>query len=122
MFSDKFSNITNQAPSTAKAVALVERYLEDAYAGRRLDRVRLDPTLIKRISKVESSTELAILISLLVSAHILRRVVVVESPAGGGVAEFSSIDDVPETLHDHLRDTWMDVTPNDLRTIYVAES
>ncbi len=122
MFSEKFSNITNRSPSAAKALDLVERYLEDAAANQRLGRLRLDPSLIQKISKVESSTELAVLISLLLSEQILRRIVVVESPAGGGVAEFSSVDEVPDSLHDHFRDIWMDVTPNDLRTFYVAES
>lgn len=122
MFSDKFSNITNQTPSAARALDLVERYLEDAAAHQRLDKLRLDPSIIQKISKIDSSTELAILISLLLSEQVLRRVVVVESPAGGGVAEFSSIDEVPDSLHDHFRDTWMVVTPNNLRTVYVAES
>lgn len=122
MFSDKFSNIISREPSAAKALVLVERYLEDAVVHRRLDKLRLDPSLIQQISKVDSSIELAVLISLLLSEQILRRVVVVESPSGGGVAEYSSVDDVPDSVHDHLRDVWMDVTPNVLRTVYVAES
>jgi len=78
--------------------------------------------LIQQISKVSTSSELAVLIALLTSEHILRRVVVVESPAGGGVAEYDSVDDVPDRLHDHLRDVQMDVTPGDLRTVYVANT
>lgn len=104
------------------ALRLVERYLEDAAAQQRLGRLRLDPRIIQKISHIESSQELAVLISLLLSEHILRRVIVVESPAGGGVAEFSSIDEVPDRLHDHHRDMWMDVTPDVLRTYYVAGS
>lgn len=122
MFSEKFSNIISRAPSAARALELVERYLEDAAAHQRLDKLRLDPSLIQKISKVDSSTELAVLISLLLSEQILRRIVIVESPIGGGVAEFPSVDEVPDSLHDHFRDTWMDVTPNNLRTIYVAKS
>ena len=87
-----------------------------------MHKLRLDPTLIQQISKVSTSSELAVLISLLTSEHILRRVVVVLSPAGGGVAEYASVADVPDTLHDHLRDVQMEVTPSDLRTFYIAES
>jgi len=122
LFSAKFSNITEQAPFNAKALRLVERYLEDAAAQQRLGKLRLEPRFLQKISQIDSSHDLALLISLLLSEHILRRVIVVESPAGGGVAEFSSIDEVPERLHDHHRDVWMDVTPDVLRTYYVAES
>lgn len=122
MFSTKFSNIISRAPSSAEALDLVAKYLDTAAEQKRLHKLRLDPKLIQQISKVSSSSELAVLISILTSEHILRRVVVVESPVGGGVAEFSSVDEVPESLHDHLRDMWMDVTPSDLRTYYVAES
>ncbi|MBY4598678.1 hypothetical protein K3217_24495 [bacterium BD-1] len=122
MFSTKFSNIINSSPSSARALDLVAQYLDTAAEQKRLHKVRLDPKLIQQISKVNTSSELAVLISLLTSEHILRRVVVVESPAGGGVAEFSSVEEVPDSLHDHLRDVRMEVTPNDLRTIYVAES
>ena len=121
MFSAKFSNITERFPSTTKALRLVERYLEDAAAQQRLGKLRLEPQLLQKISQVESSHELAVLISLLLSEHILRRVIVIESSAGGGVAEFSSIDEVPEQLHDHHRDMWIVVTPDVLRTYYVAE-
>lgn len=122
MFSAKFSNIISRAPSSAEALALVAKYLDTAAEQQRLHKLRLDPSLIQQISKVSSSSDLAVLISLLTSAHILRRVVVVESPAGGSVAQFSSVDEVPDTLHDHLRDVRMEVTPSDLRTVYVAET
>jgi Iap family predicted aminopeptidase len=122
MFSTKFSNIINRVPSSAQALDLVAKYLDSAEEQKRLHKLRLDPNLIQRISGVNTSSELAVLISLLTSEHILRRVVVVESPAGGGVAEYSSVDEIPDSLHDHLRDVWMDVTPSDLRTVYVAET
>ena len=122
MFSARFSNIISRAPSSAQALDLVAKYLDSAAEQKRLHKLRLDPKLIQQISKVSTSSELAILISLLTSEHILRRVVVVQSPAGGGVAEFDSVDEVPDRLHDHLRDVQMDVTPSDLRTVYVAES
>lgn len=121
MFSAKFSNIISRTPSSAQALDLVAKYLETAAEQKRLHKLRLDPKLIQQISRVGTSSELAVLISILTSEHILRRVVVVQSPSGGGVAEFSSVDEVPERLHDHLRDVQMDVTPNDLRTVYVAE-
>ncbi|OYU28151.1 MAG: hypothetical protein CFE41_07975 [Burkholderiales bacterium PBB2] len=101
---------------------LVAKYLDSAAEQKRLHKLRLDPMLIQQISKVSTSSELAVLISLLTSAHILRRVVVVESPAGGGIAEFASAAAVPDSLHDYHRDVLMDVTPRDLRTVYVAES
>lgn len=122
MFSAKFSNIISRTPSSAHALDLVAKYLDTAAEQKRLHKLRLDPKLIQQISRVSTSSELAVLISILTSEHILRRVVVVQSPGGGGVAEFNSVDEVPGRLHDHLRDVQMDVTPSDLRTVYVAET
>lgn len=122
MFSTRFSNIINRSPSNAQALYLVAKYLDTAAEQKRLHKLRLDPKLIQQISKVNTSSELAVLISLLTSEHILRRIVVVESPAGGGLAEFASVEEVPDSLHDYLRDVRMAVTPNDIRTVYVAES
>ncbi|MVT29673.1 hypothetical protein GO496_19645 [Acidovorax citrulli] len=82
MFSTKFSKITEQVPSATKALRLVERYLEDAATQQRLGKIRLEPRYLQKISEIDSSHELAMLISLLLSEHILRRVIVVESPAG----------------------------------------
>ena len=121
MFSNKFSKIISGHPSSAPALGLVARYLDTASAEKRLHKLRLDPRLIQQIAKINKSSELAVLISLLTSGHILRRVIVVESPAGGGVAEFASFEEVPDSLHDHFRDVQMEITPSDLRTVYVAE-
>jgi len=120
MFSTKFSSIIDRMPMSAGAIGLIAQYLEDASKQQRLHKLRLELRQIKRIGELESSNELAAVVALLLEEHVLRRVVVVQSPAGGAVAEFNSYDEVPETLHDHLRDTEMRVTPSDLRTVYVA--
>lgn len=122
MFSSRFANIINRQPARAQELALVADYLDAAAAQDRLHRLRLDPQHIQQISKLQSSADLAVLISILLSEHILNRVIVVQSPEGGGVAEFSSVDEVPEIVHDHLRDTHMKITSGNLRTIYTVST
>lgn len=121
MFSAKFANIIDRQPASAHSLTLVAEYLDSAASQKRLNKLRLDPKIIQKISKVDSSAELAQLISILIAEHVLKRVVVVESPAGGGIAEFPSMDEVPETVHDQLRDIWMRVTPGDIRTVYTLQ-
>jgi hypothetical protein len=120
MFSDRFSSIIDRMPSNRQALAQIAQYLDAASAQNRLQRLRLDPRRIQQIGGIDSGLELAEVISVLIRERVLRRVIVVESPAGGAVAEYASYEDVPETIHDHLRDTWMNVTPSDIKAFYLA--
>lgn len=121
MSSSKFAHITERRPGSAHALALLGAYLEEAAASNRLGKLRLDPKRIQQIGEIPSSAELAALISILLAEHVLRRIVVVQSPLGAPVAEFGSVDEVPEYIHDHLSDTQLRVTPDNLRMVYVAE-
>lgn len=122
MSSIRLKSITDRSPGSAQALALLGQFLDEAAASNRLGKLRLDPKRIQQIGKIASSAELAALISILLSEHILKRVVVVQSPSGGAVGEFSSVDDVPEYIHDHISDTELRVTPDHLRTVYIAEN
>ncbi len=120
MFSEKLSSIIERMPANARALDLIAQYLDEADAQRRLHKLRLDPTLISRISGLDAGSELADVIGALISGKVLKRVVLVESPSGGSVAQFDSYDDVPDVLHDHLTDSEMRVSADNLRTVYVA--
>jgi hypothetical protein len=122
MFSNKFASLISRDPAHARALQLLEAYLETAAAQNRLTKLRLDPRRIQEISDIDSGSELVSLIAVLLSERILKRVVVLESPAGGGIAEYPSLEDVPSEVHDLQRDQWMRVTPGNLRTVYVAEA
>lgn len=121
MSSGRFKSITERSPSSAHALALLGEYFDRAVESNRLSKLRLDPIRIQQIGQVATSAELASLISILLSEHVLKRIVVVQSPLGGAVAEYSSIDEVPEYIHDHLSDTELRITPDNLRMVYVAE-
>ena len=120
MFSEKLSSIIERMPGNARALDLIAQYLDEANAQRRLHKLRLDPTLIGRISGLDSGSELAEVIGALISGKVLKRVVVVESPSGSPVAQFDSYDEVPDEVHDHSTDTQMRVSVDNLRTVYVA--
>lgn len=121
MSSSRFKRITERRPESARALALLGEYFDKAANANRLGKLRLDPIRIQQIGEVATSAELASLISILLSEHILKRVVVVQSPMGGPVAEYSSVDEIPEYIHDHLSDTELRITPDNLKMVYVAE-
>ncbi|WP_442776343.1 hypothetical protein [Sphaerotilus montanus] len=121
MSSSRFKRITERSPESARSLELLGEYFDKAAKENRLGRLRLDPIRIMRIGKVATSVELVSLISILLSEHVLKRIVVVESPLGGAAAEYASVDEIPEYIHDRLSDTTLHVTPDKLRMIYVAE-
>lgn len=121
MSSIKFKRITEKMPESARAWALLGQYFEEAARTNRLGKLRLDPIRIQQIGEVGTAAELASIISVLITEHVLKRVVVVNSPSGGAFGEYASVDEVPEYIHDYLSDTELRVTPDHLKTIYVAD-
>lgn len=61
---------------------------------------------------------LAQILNYLENDGALQKIIRVESPNYGGIADFSSLLDVPEVIHDWRRDVEMFVTPDDINIIY----
>ncbi len=119
MFSSKFEPLIAKYPSEADALLHVAEYFAQLESkGKRSSALRLTPERLQNIAQVNNKARLAHLIFVLLSEHIFRRYVVINSPSGGGIAEFNSIDEVPEVIHDPFRDIEMQVTTGDLRTLY----
>lgn len=65
---------------------------------------------------------LALMLALLQSEGVVRRVVRVQSRIGrAGIGDFGSISDVPSELPDSFTDTTVEVTPDDLLIVYRFE-
>jgi hypothetical protein len=65
-----------------------------------------------------SEIALAQILSYLVNIGDLQLIFRVESPNNGGLADFSSLMDIPEIVHDWRRDIDMCVTLDDISVLY----
>lgn len=73
--------------------------------------------LFDRVSP-RSVLALAQILNYLENDGALQKIIRVESPNYGGIADFSSLFDVPEVIHDWRRDVEMFVTPDDINIFY----
>ena len=70
-----------------------------------------------------SQGSLAKLLGDLVDAGLLKLVVRIESPeTGGGIEDYSSITEVPDTLHDIYSDHEFHVNPENIKILYKLDS
>lgn len=120
MFAEKFSPLISKYPQDADALHRVAEYFRALEKKGKFDfrKVKLDPSRLFEIAQVGNKKRLERIICLLVSEHIFRRVLIVESQAGGGIQTFDSYRDVPETIHDTRLDIQIEVTIDNLKTFY----
>jgi hypothetical protein len=65
-----------------------------------------------------SMQALSLILGELTQRGILQQLVRVESPTGAGIKDFSSILDVPPTVHDWHSDTDIEVGPENLEVVF----
>lgn len=121
MFAEKFLPLIASHPQEADALRRVGSYLVDAEErhGDRVYQIKIGPQRLFDIAQAGSSSRLARVVSILISARVFERRVVVRSPVGGGI-EFKSYADVPEVVRDPLRDVDMEVTADNIEPIYLV--
>jgi hypothetical protein len=61
---------------------------------------------------------LSLILTELVKQGFLEKLVRVESPQGGGIGDFPSVADVPDTIYDWRSDREMEVQPQNLRVLF----
>jgi hypothetical protein len=115
MSSVNFDDLAAEFPEERQAI----KGLEALFAAKRPLEVSFDHLVAKlRPHSVEA---LALLLSELVEAGLVRRKIRVESPSrGGGIGDFDSLDNVPERLFDWRSASEIDVTPRDLKVVYTV--
>ena len=119
MFLNRFEPLINKYPSDADALSRVAEFFSvRELKGLEFSSLRITPERLQVIANVNNHARLSRLIVVLLSEKILDRSVVINSPTGGGIAEFDSIADVPDVIHDTFRDMDMEVTAGDLKTLY----
>jgi hypothetical protein len=124
MFAEKFESLINKYPGEADAFNRLATFFQDfeATRGERYKDIKLDPNSLFDISQAGSSARLSRVITLLLQERVLERLLVIESPAGGGIAQFHSYAEVPSIVHDLHTDLDLEVTLDRIKTIYVPIS
>jgi hypothetical protein len=79
------------------------------------------PLLFEKLHP-ESTTALTSTLADLVWNDKIKRIIRVESPSGGGIKDFGSIEEVPNQIFDWRTDQTLRVRPNNLVTIFRANS
>lgn len=120
MFAEKFLALTSKYPQNADALTRIALYFEDIEKryGSGFTRIKLDPQRLFEISGAGSVSRLSSVIAQLISERLIERRIVVKSFGGSGV-EYRSMAEVPNIQRDPDRDIDIEVTPDNISTIYL---
>ena len=123
MSSINFSSLISEFPEERDAVARLENLLRDASA-RHMDSANgdvLPEWTIQRLYQVShpsSQRALARILTRLVEKGVLRQIVRVESDTHGGIGDYDSILEIPETMYDQFLGRDIDVRIDQVKTVY----
>jgi DNA-binding HxlR family transcriptional regulator len=73
--------------------------------------------LSQQVGKVPPK-KLALAMAVLVAKGLVKQILRVESPDGGGIGDFESIEQIPEHMHDWQTDTILHVQPENIVVLY----
>lgn len=119
MFSSKFEPIIKRHPERALQLRHIAEYFQSAESKKKtIGRMKIAPSRLGQIAHTGNAIELAEVIALLISEKIFERVVYVESPTGGGIAEFKSLGEVPDSILDFKQDLVIPISLDLVKTFY----
>ncbi|MGK3994007.1 hypothetical protein [Sorangium sp. So ce1024] len=113
MSSTRLSDIIDRLPGDRSASRRLVDFLERAPKGREFAIERLYEE-----TRPPSKLDLANKLIALVQRGVLDEFVRVESVRGGGIADFPSVVDVPDVIHDVYDDRDVRVQPENVRVLY----
>ena len=100
----------------------VRRDVERLFSRASAAEVYTLPQLAERL-RVPAVSTLALALAELTRDHIIDQIFRVESPKNrGGIADFTSIEDVPDTIRDWRQDTDIHVEPRMVRVLFRKHS
>lgn len=120
MFAEKFFPLIKAFPQEADALRRVANHLADIEReeGQKVLEVILAPARLYDISQAGSTAHFAKVTSILLESGLFERKVIVRSPGGPAICEYDNWFDCPLEVYDPVRDITMEVTENDLETLY----
>lgn len=116
MSSVKLEPLISEFPEETDALVRLKSFLEANQGGRR----ELVFPLERFFEVAEPSSQRILLgiMSRLVQQGALKKVVRVESTAGGGIGDFDSLSDVPSSIFDGRQGQMVDVNPDQVRLMF----
>jgi hypothetical protein len=112
-----FESIASKHPSEQEAIAKLRDILSKPK--RKEDEFTLNH--LYDLVAPHDRDEFAIILGELTRSGVIKLIVRVVSPTTqGGVGDYSTLDAVPEVVHDWRTDSELHVTPENLRVIYKA--
>lgn len=120
MFATRLDSLIKRYPLEAKALERLAHYFRsmEERDSSSICKVKLDAGRIFEISNAGSLGRLNALLNILISSELFERYLLVRSPGGGGIAEFSSYSDLPNVIHDSNTDLELPVTPDNVVPMY----
>jgi hypothetical protein len=121
MSSVSFENLTSRLPREREALLRLKSLIESAVSQSEKRRAPLEYTfehLFEETGFIKPE-DLALALAELVSQGAIEKKIRVVSPTrGGGIGDFESILEVPQTIHDWRADREVSVSPDELTVIY----
>jgi hypothetical protein len=117
MSSDDLSTIIGEASIGSPARERLARVFNEA---REKHKALTLPHLVQLAQQATpiSVEKLLLALSVMVKHGLAERIVQVESPAGGGIGNFKSIQEVPDEVYDERQDQWISVQPENVVVVY----
>ena len=112
-----FESIVSKYPSEQEALAK----LKDVLSGAKQQGAEFTLNRLCDLVAPRDREEFAIILGELARHHFIKLVVRVVSPrTQGGIGDFSTLDEVPQVVHDWRTDSEIEVSPENLRIVYKA--
>jgi hypothetical protein len=116
-YSEKFNRLIHEYPANAHALARLSSFLDEEMRDSTAPREYSVSRLVDIVAPV-TIPKLTSMLELLVEEGVFDRLIRVESPAIGGIEDFTSIVDVPSEILDSHTGLMLAVTPDRLKLIY----
>ena len=119
MYSNRFSALISRFPESADGLRRLEEYFRTLEThNENVARVQLPPQRLAEIAGTTSISSLSKLLILLLEGHVMRHVLIIESPSGGTIAELSPEDSIPPRILDWRQNLIVDVTFDNIASVY----
>lgn len=123
MYSNRFSPLIRDNPTAAESLHHLEQHFKSLEESQQdLRRLQFDANRLAELAHTPTFGELQELLSVLLQSGLMRRVVVIESNDGGVVKELQPGEKLPERVLDINRDVMMDVTIDNIQSVYRLEA
>lgn len=110
----KFDSIAKRFPTEEESIKRFTHEIEALPVGAEFDLNRICDVAVPR-----NKDKFILVLGALVSQGLLRRSYRVSSPKwGGGIAEYNSVADIPDQVHDNRTDVEIPVTTRDVSIVF----